>query len=120
MPLHSGGSGKPCEYAPLITTELFPQHLPFPDPDTFEPPSIPECNLLNLSFINATSAMLEPDPRAVRLAELRVQLNKVGSELRGLAPGSPRAASKSRSQPAMVTERRGADSPSAYEDWVSE
>jgi hypothetical protein len=31
-----------------------------------------------------------------------------------------RAASKSRSQPAMVTERRGADSPSAYEDWVPE
>ena len=34
-------------------------------------------------------AMPEPDRRAVRLAELRVQLNKVGSELRRLAPGSP-------------------------------
>jgi hypothetical protein len=31
----------------------------------------------------------EPDPRAVRPAELRVQLNQVGSELRGLKPGSP-------------------------------
>jgi len=31
----------------------------------------------------------EPDPRAIRLAELRVQLNKFGSELRGLKPGSP-------------------------------
>ena len=34
-------------------------------------------------------AMLEPDPRAVRLAELRVQLNKVGSQLRVLKPGNP-------------------------------
>jgi len=33
--------------------------------------------------------MPEPDPRAVRLAELRIQLNKDGSELRGLKPGSP-------------------------------
>lgn len=31
----------------------------------------------------------EPDPGAVRLAELRAQLNKVGSKLRGLEPGSP-------------------------------
>lgn len=31
--------------------------------------------------------MPEPDPRAVRLAELRVRLNKVGSEIRGLKPG---------------------------------
>ena len=34
--------------------------------------------------------MPEPDQRTVRLAELRVQLNMVGSELRGLKPGSPK------------------------------
>ncbi len=33
--------------------------------------------------------MPEPDPRASRLAELRVQLNKVGSEHQGLKPESP-------------------------------
>jgi len=31
----------------------------------------------------------EPDPRAICPAEPRVQLNKDGSELRGLKPGSP-------------------------------
>jgi hypothetical protein len=34
-------------------------------------------------------AMSEPDPSAVRPAELRVQLKMVGKELRALKPGSP-------------------------------
>jgi hypothetical protein len=32
--------------------------------------------------------MLEPDPRAVRLAEHRAELNKVLAEFQGLEPGS--------------------------------
>jgi hypothetical protein len=35
------------------------------------------------------SAIPQIDPRGSRLAELRVQLNKARSELRGLKPGSP-------------------------------
>jgi hypothetical protein len=34
--------------------------------------------------------MPEPDPRAVRLVELREQLAAILSELRGLEPGSPK------------------------------
>jgi len=33
--------------------------------------------------------MPEPDPRAIRLAELRAELNEVLAEIKGHAPGTP-------------------------------